>query len=76
MTVGAGQPRDDPALAGDIKQLYLTTTVRLWACVSAFGLARYDGTRWHVEGPAADCPASTSTTGRDVDATAANACGR
>lgn len=46
------QALDDPALGGYIQQLFVDGDGTLWACGSAFGLARREGTHWHVEGDA------------------------
>ena len=46
------QPLDDPALTGYVQQVFVDHDGILWACGSAFGLARHDGDHWHVEGAA------------------------
>lgn len=43
---------DNPALDGYIQQLFVDHQGTLWACASTFGLARYDGKHWHIEGAA------------------------
>lgn len=47
---------DDPAMAHAVDSLYVDHQGMLWAAFRSHGLARYDGTRWHVENAGTGLP--------------------
>lgn len=42
-------PSEDPAMAHPVHDLWIAHDGTLWAASRSHGLARHDGTRWHVE---------------------------